>query len=134
MNLTQNGATPMKSAVHPNEYRKLLLAKRAELCAKLRPKFDMMAGLGRMPVEDQVPISGEEFISLQLNGLHYEQLKLVDAALDRLESGDYGICVDCGDRISPKRLAAIPWASRCVVCQGRTVAEPDREQNLASAA
>ncbi|MBI3697002.1 MAG: TraR/DksA family transcriptional regulator [Acidobacteria bacterium] len=43
----------------------------------------------------------------------------LDAALDRLDSGDYGICVDCGAAIASKRLVAIPWASRCIACQER---------------
>lgn len=116
---------------HLDEYRKLLLSKRAELCSKLRARFDTMAELGHVAIEDQAPISGEEFISLRLNRLYYQQLRLVDAALDRLESGDYGVCVDCGNPVSSKRLAAIPWASHCIVCQDRRlagrVAEPSAE-------
>jgi len=52
------------------------------------------------------------------------RLREVRAALDRLDASTFGICVDCGDNINPKRLAAIPWASSCIVCQ--EVA--DREQ------
>src|SRR5215469_17712081 len=39
------------------------------------------------------------------------------AALDRIEDGSYGICLDCGDEIAPKRLQAIPWAELCIQCQ-----------------
>lgn len=55
------------------------------------------------------------------------QLREVRAALRRLDEGNFGICVHCEEAISPKRLAAIPWASFCIVCQeaaDRQVSEP----------
>ena len=45
------------------------------------------------------------------------QLRDVQAALRRMEAGVFGICVGCEENINPKRLAAIPWASSCIVCQ-----------------
>ena len=44
------------------------------------------------------------------------QLAELDAALDRLRSGGYGICEDCGDRIPPARLEAHPAARVCIAC------------------
>lgn len=41
----------------------------------------------------------------------------IDAALRRVDDGDYGICMECEDRITPKRLAADPTASLCIACQ-----------------
>ena len=38
-------------------------------------------------------------------------------ALDRLESGSYGVCKDCGGKIPAARLKAKPEAVRCVACQ-----------------
>jgi len=43
----------------------------------------------------------------------------VEAALDRLKAGTYGLCVDCGKAIHSDRLAVLPAAARCVVCQSR---------------
>src|ERR1019366_9365701 len=51
------------------------------------------------------------------NGLDYLQLRLVDEALDRLDTGDYGICLGCDEPIAEKRLRALPWARYCVACQ-----------------
>ena len=42
----------------------------------------------------------------------------VEAALGRIESGEYGECVGCGEEIDPRRLMAQPEASLCVECQG----------------
>src|SRR5947207_3662072 len=38
----------------------------------------------------------------------------VQSALERIENGTYGKCIDCGQPIPEKRLEAIPWAARCV--------------------
>lgn len=99
--------------------RRKLLEKRAEMLSGLGTKFDTLARMGRVAEDDQAQISHEEFVSLHLNSLDYGQLRLVDEALDRLESGDYGTCLACEQPIPAKRLAALPWARYCVPCQER---------------
>ena len=39
------------------------------------------------------------------------------SALERLDDGPYGICLQCEEPISPKRLKAVPWAELCIGCQ-----------------
>jgi RNA polymerase-binding protein DksA len=41
----------------------------------------------------------------------------IDAALQRIESGDYGVCESCGREIPRERLEANPWASLCIDCK-----------------
>ncbi|HEY6538482.1 MAG TPA: TraR/DksA C4-type zinc finger protein [Candidatus Dormibacteraeota bacterium] len=43
----------------------------------------------------------------------------VRAALAKLAAGTYGVCQDCGQEVPEGRLAALPWAIRCVACQSR---------------
>ena len=43
--------------------------------------------------------------------------KRIQGALDRLDDGSYGECIECGDEIALKRLQAIPWAELCIRCQ-----------------
>ena len=50
---------------------------------------------------------------------------MVEEALDRLQSGDFGVCLSCEEAIAPKRLSAIPWARYCVTCQELTGADED---------
>src|ERR1700724_2231905 len=52
------------------------------------------------------------------------RLREVRTALRRINAGTFGICVDCEENINPKRLAAVPWALSCIVCQEAA----DREQ------
>lgn len=44
-------------------------------------------------------------------------LRNVRTALDRVEKGSFGVCLHCEEKISPKRLAAVPSTAFCIVCQ-----------------
>ncbi len=46
-------------------------------------------------------------------------LSQIDSALERIAAGTYGVCESCGGPISPERLAALPYAVRCVACAER---------------
>ena len=107
----------VEGAVKPAAYRKVLLEKRQNVMAGLGIKFDTLAKMGRVAEEDQAQLSHDEFISLRLNSLDYVQLKLIEEALDRIQAGDYGICLSCEEPIPAKRLQALPWAKYCVTCQ-----------------
>lgn len=48
-----------------------------------------------------------------------EELRQIADAQERMRNGDYGLCVDCGAAIAPKRLQALPQAERCIACQER---------------
>lgn len=45
-----------------------------------------------------------------------QEIRRIDAALQRLEEGDYGWCVECGEAIEVKRLEIDPAAPRCSGC------------------
>ena len=106
-----------ETAMRPAAYKKVLIEKRQQVMAGLGIKFDTMAKMGRVAEEDQAQISHDEFISLRLNSLDYVQLRLIEEALDRIEAGDYGVCMSCEEPIPAKRLQAVPWAKYCVTCQ-----------------
>ncbi|MCD6405280.1 MAG: TraR/DksA C4-type zinc finger protein [Planctomycetes bacterium] len=46
-----------------------------------------------------------------------QELRLVDAALEKIENGTYGICEECGERIERSRLKALPYAVLCLKCK-----------------
>jgi DnaK suppressor protein len=47
------------------------------------------------------------------------QLRLVEAALERIRDGSFGTCAACEGAISLKRLQVLPWARLCIQCQGQ---------------
>ena len=50
-------------------------------------------------------------------GLHLQNARDLNAALDRIQTGVYGVCIDCGADIAYGRLNAYPTAKRCIKCQ-----------------
>lgn len=44
-------------------------------------------------------------------------LNLIDAALKRINTDDYGVCANCQEEMQQKRLEAVPWAKHCITCQ-----------------
>ena len=59
----------------------------------------------------------EEWIFLNRNTIDMKLLREIGDALQRIEHGTYGVCLECQEPISVKRLEAVPWARYCVKCQ-----------------
>jgi RNA polymerase-binding transcription factor DksA len=45
-----------------------------------------------------------------------QEIRMIEAALARIERGDYGVCVVCGDPISEERLDVLPHTPKCRDC------------------
>ncbi len=99
------------------EYERALRDGREAVLASLVPPSETRAHFGRLPEDDQAQVLQHESVSLELNSLDYGKLRLIEEALDRLASGDYGQCLACEQDIPAKRLKAVPWARYCVQCQ-----------------
>jgi DnaK suppressor protein len=56
-------------------------------------------------------------------------LRQVRAAVIRLNTGTYGICSDCQENISMKRLTAVPWTASCILCQQAADSMPGQHWN-----
>jgi DnaK suppressor protein len=61
--------------------------------------------------------SDEREKAAQLTSAEGRLLAEIDAALERVEAGTYGVCASCGGDIGYKRLAAMPSATRCIACK-----------------
>jgi len=48
---------------------------------------------------------------------HIRDMRDIEATLQRIKEGTFGVCMDCGDDIAFNRLQAYPTAKRCLVCQ-----------------
>jgi RNA polymerase-binding transcription factor len=57
----------------------------------------------------------------------FKTRRAVETAISLLETGEYGICQECGEPINPKRLEAIPWTTLCVRCQEARDAQQENE-------
>jgi len=77
---------------------------------------------GLLDLADRATESYTREFLYRLSDADREQIRLVDDALHRLDDGLYGECEECGEKIPPVRLKAIPWALFCVKCQEETEA------------
>lgn len=64
-----------------------------------------------------VTLDREIDYTLEENASHV--LAAIDAALERIDQGTYGICSTCGNPIPAERLQALPYASQCIDCKRR---------------
>ncbi|MGB5440195.1 MAG: TraR/DksA family transcriptional regulator [Gammaproteobacteria bacterium] len=59
----------------------------------------------------------EQQVDEGINQQHLLELREIEAALQRMDAGHYGVCQDCGAPIGIKRLTAYPEARRCIDCK-----------------
>lgn len=116
-----------------NQYKNKLLAMRARLrgdvdtmaeAALNKNRMEASGDLSAMPIHmaDMGTDNFEQEFTLSLMESERNMLKNVEQALERIENGTYGECIDCENRIPKARLNAIPYAEKCVSCAS---AKPD---------
>lgn len=112
-------ATKRVSSNH-TAFERLLRSRREELRLRLQGHRDEMVA-ERVPDDDYGLASRTLLEDLTVNTLHWEQhlLAEIEAALGRLEEGEYGVCQGCGAEIPKRRLHALPWARFCLRCAER---------------
>jgi RNA polymerase-binding protein DksA len=115
------------SAIDTNRFREALLEERGRVAAAIENLHEENPGSltdesGEEAVFDNhlgdtatVTYDRELDYTLEENAEHV--LADIDAALQRIEEGTYGICTNCGRQISEERLEARPWATLCIDCQ-----------------
>jgi len=108
-----------------NKMKARLEAKRDEL----RTNIANLTEAKPTPVDPTIASEGpQDFEDIAVDFLETQQeqsilvneqalLTQVEHALERIENGTYGKCVNCGQPIPEKRLEAIPWAERDVKCE-----------------
>lgn len=114
-------------AIDTGHYKQLLESKEQELNDEIARFTEEARESQTAEVEDpldEVTSSQAKAAAFSVSSIAAETLSAVRAALQRIESGEYGICVDCGREIGAKRLEAVPWTPYCIEDQEKH----DREQ------
>ena len=110
----------MKSTLKLATYRNMLEKKAQEVrhsmsaqkAAQVVSRLDVPSDEGDLSQQHH-----EEWIFLNRNTIDMKLLREIGDALQRIEHGTYGVCLECEEPISVKRLEAVPWARYCVACQ-----------------
>ena len=96
--------------------REILERKQAELIRVLRKRGDLAIEKSADQM-DEIQYASERDLAMRKVDRESSLLRDVKAALRRIQDGSFGTCIECESAISTKRLAAVPWASRCIQCQ-----------------
>jgi DnaK suppressor protein len=97
-------------------FQETLKRKEAELAQVLRKRDDIAIEKSADQM-DEIQYASERDLAIRNVDRDSSLLRHVKSALRRIHDGSYGICIECESDISPKRLAAVPWAPRCIKCQ-----------------
>ncbi len=112
-------------------FKERLLALRARLRGDMSQMADATlkkrrtegnGDLSSMPIH-MADIGSDNFeqeFTLSLMESEEATLANIEAALERVEDGTYGLCEECGVKIPKKRLEAIPYATMCVKCASQS--------------
>jgi len=109
--------------------KEILERKQAELVRVLQ-KRDGIAIEKSADQMDEIQYASERDLAIRNVDRESTLLRQVKAALRRIDDGSFATCIECEFPISPKRLAAVPWASRCIQCQ--EAADRDRQEGTES--
>ena len=107
----------------------ILGRKKAELVRELRNR-DGLAIEKSADQMDEIQYASERDLAIRNADRESTLLRQVNAALRRVLDGSFGTCIECEWAIGPKRLAAVPWAARCIQCQ--EAADRDRQEGTES--
>lgn len=121
------GKNPYYGEAELASFREFLEEKRAEALEELEYcKKELEEGLSQASgdsstysfhMADQGTDAQEREKTFMFASRQGKYLQQVEAALDRVENGTYGLCIQCGGQIMPPRLKVVPTAKLCIKCK-----------------
>jgi len=110
------GMTMQLSQYESDTIREVLLAKKGEL----ETRIDTIHDHARNPLDadsaEQAAQLGNVEVTTALEQEAMQEIAEIRTALERLDQGEYGICISCGEEIDRQRLEARPACAECVDC------------------
>jgi DnaK suppressor protein len=99
-----------------NRYKAALLARRQEILGRSLHREGIYIEESSDPI-DTVQLASDREFAISILERESKNLAQIGAALQRIALGEFGICLECDEPISAKRLAVVPWAAYCLQCQ-----------------
>ena len=113
------------SSIDTNSFRDALLTERARIEAALENLRNENPGsveeetgeeTSDQHLADTATAMHDRELDYGLTENEEDLLKSIEAALERIEGGTYGVCTNCGKPIGEERLEALPWTDLCIDC------------------
>jgi DnaK suppressor protein len=101
-------------------FEKILHEKKEEILRNAKRTLNEDMTLDQDDMPDEMDLASSEYIqsfTFRLRGREKTFLSKIDHALAKIEDGTFGICEDCGEPISVKRLEARPETTLCIRCK-----------------
>jgi DnaK suppressor protein len=102
------------------KFRDMLEDKRREVIVRARETMAEDMSLDTNDLPDEMDLASSEYnqsFTFRLRGRERIFLQKIDRALKKIDDGDFGVCEECGDEISAKRLEARPETTLCIRCK-----------------
>jgi DnaK suppressor protein len=115
--------------VELKKFKNTLTARQSELERLIRNR-EAAAIETSADALDQIQHAVERELALGTLARESAGLRDARAALRRIDEGVFGTCLDCDEDINLKRLAAVPWATRCIACQDHADREGTAENGF----
>jgi DnaK suppressor protein len=102
------------------KFREMLEAKRNDIIKRAQQTLDEDMTLDANELPDEMDLASSEYLqsfTFRLRGREKVFLDKIQKAIERLDSGSFGQCEECGEKISVKRLEARPETTLCIRCK-----------------
>jgi DnaK suppressor protein len=112
--------TTTMSKTQLQRFRKLLEEKRDDIIKKAKETLEEDMTLDTNDLPDEMDLASSEYLqsfTFRLRGREKSFLDKINKALERIENQSFGVCEECGDEISVKRLEARPETTLCIRCK-----------------
>ncbi len=98
------------------QYQERLIQRREELDQRLQHIEHDLDQPMNTDVEDRATEREDDEVMESMGNAGLVEIEAIDAALDRIKADIYGICIECGEKISKERLDIMPTATKCRKC------------------
>jgi DnaK suppressor protein len=106
--------------VQLKKFKTLLTEKREEIVKKAKQTLEEDMTLDANDLPDEMDLASSEYLqsfTFRLRGREKVFLDKIEKALRKIEDGSFGVCEECGEEISIKRLEARPETTLCIRCK-----------------
>jgi DnaK suppressor protein len=106
--------------VQLKKFKSLLTEKRDEIVKKAKQTLEEDMTLDANDLPDEMDLASSEYLqsfTFRLRGREKVFLDKIEKALRKIEDGSFGVCEECSEEISIKRLEARPETTLCIRCK-----------------
>jgi len=100
--------------------REKLLKERQDLLKEVSNSYETCRELGQDGVPDIGDMSSAAYsrdVLFNVSETQRKHIQDIDVALEQIDKGEYGICMECGEEISPRRMEVRPFSRYCIECK-----------------